>query len=127
MKRIHTIFFCILFYSMVNPAFAGENVSVSVNGGTLYGTLETPAGDTPCPSAVIVSGSGPTDRDGNNPLMGGKNNCCATNMHLADAVSWGSFRSDLLYRMDVLCIRIPPLRERPEDIPPLYTRYCIDD
>jgi transcriptional regulator with PAS, ATPase and Fis domain len=43
----------------------------------------------------------------------------ATNMILTDAARTGKFRSDLLYRLDVICINIPPLRSRPEDIPPL--------
>ena len=47
----------------------------------------------------------------------------ATNMHLAHAVRKGTFRSDLLYRLDVICLHIPPLRNRPEDIPPLAEHF----
>src|SRR5204862_7259540 len=43
----------------------------------------------------------------------------ATNRPLASEVSAGRFRSDLRYRLDVLRIQIPPLRERLEDLPPL--------
>ena len=44
---------------------------------------------------------------------------CATNKDLEDAVERGEFRQDLFYRINVIPIRIPPLRERREDIPPL--------
>jgi transcriptional regulator with PAS, ATPase and Fis domain len=47
----------------------------------------------------------------------------ATNVILTDAARKGMFRSDLLYRLDVICIHIPPLRKRPEDIPPLVEHF----
>jgi transcriptional regulator with PAS, ATPase and Fis domain len=43
----------------------------------------------------------------------------ASNWSLADAVQRGTFRSDLFYRLNVISFRLPPLRERPQDIPPL--------
>jgi DNA-binding NtrC family response regulator len=48
---------------------------------------------------------------------------CATNSDLATATADGRFRRDLFFRLNVTEIDIPPLRERPEDIPLLLDRY----
>src|SRR5438552_422794 len=47
----------------------------------------------------------------------------ATNRHLRDLISQGQFREDLFYRLNVIHLVVPPLRERREDIPSLVNHF----
>jgi len=60
----------------VAPAkrFITEQVSLETPNGTLHGTLERPLSSAPVPVALLIAGSGPTDRDGNSAMLKGANN-----------------------------------------------------
>ena len=51
---------------------------------------------------------------------------CSTSKNLADESRQGNFREDLFYRLQVIPIEVPPLRDRKEDIPELC-RYFLDE
>lgn len=51
---------------------------------------------------------------------------CATHRDLKEMVALGSFREDLFYRINVIHVRVPPLRERPQDILHFLRRFLDD-
>ena len=50
----------------------------------------------------------------------------ATNRNLQEDVSFGKFREDLFYRLNVVNLKIPSLKERIDDIP-LLTQHFLDN
>jgi pimeloyl-ACP methyl ester carboxylesterase len=53
---------------------ASADMTLVTPTGKLFGTLELPAAAGTVPVVLLISGSGPTDRDGNSPMLPGKNN-----------------------------------------------------
>lgn len=70
MSRLLALLCCLLTL----PAFAARGpilyhpINLETANGTLYGSLVMPESHKPQPVALIIAGSGPTDRDGNNPM-----------------------------------------------------------
>ncbi len=50
-----------------------EDIVLETPTGKIFGTLQLPETSAKCPVVLIIAGSGPTDRDGNSPLLPGKN------------------------------------------------------
>lgn len=65
-------FLVFIFFSLQLLAQKEESITLSTKTGNIEGTLLFPEKENNIPVALIISGSGPTDRDGNNPYM--KNN-----------------------------------------------------
>jgi len=60
---------------------------------------------------------------GSRPVSFAARLVCATHRDLEAEIAAGKFREDLWYRINVVTVRMPPLRERPEEIAPLIARF----
>ncbi len=97
------------------------------NGGTLF--LDE-VGDIPLSTQVKLLRaleSGEIVRVGTNePIKVNVRLISATNRDLSDAIAAGTFRQDLFHRLKVVSVKLPPLRERREDIPLLIDYFLKD-
>jgi two-component system nitrogen regulation response regulator GlnG len=98
---------------------------VDADGGTLF--LDE-IGDMPLDAQTrllrVIDGSEPAV----NPKTGRRPNVriiAATNRDLRGLIQQGLFREDLFFRLNVAPIRIPPLRDRAEDIPDLARAFLL--
>jgi two-component system, NtrC family, nitrogen regulation response regulator GlnG len=62
---------------------------------------------------------------GHSPLRSNVRIIAATHQNLEERVRQGLFREDLMHRLNVVRLRLPPLRERPDDIPPLARHFLL--
>lgn len=94
------------------------------NGGTLF--LDE-VGDMPMPTQIkllrVLEDHQITRVGDNKPLRVNVRLVSASHQNLEDAIAQGRFRSDLYYRLKVVTIHLPPLRERREDIVPLSDHF----
>lgn len=94
-----------------------ENLTVRSNqGGTVY--LQEVSDLTAAAQAELVHQSGRNGADGRVPRF-----LCGTSHELEPEVKAGRFREDLYYRISGVCLRLPPLRQRKEDIPVLLNWF----
>lgn len=93
----------------IQPAlYRQQEAELAITGGTLKGTLFTPATVKRPPVVLIIAGSGPTDRDGNSPLLPGKNNSL---LQLADSLAAHGIASLRFDKRGVAKSQIKELRE----------------
>lgn len=64
-----TSFFCFIISASLMGQIDGEPLMLKTQTGNIYGTALIPKSNDQIPVALIIAGSGPTDRNGNNPMM----------------------------------------------------------
>jgi len=97
------------------------------NGGTIF--LDEIADMSPKLQAKLlrVTQDGRFQRIGSNTeIQTNARMVAATNCNLEEEVKTGRFREDLFYRLNVVELNLPPLRERPEDILPLASCFIAE-
>jgi DNA-binding NtrC family response regulator len=96
------------------------------DGGTLFlDEVGTISAKTQVDLLRVLESKEFTRLGGTRPLKVDFRVLCATNQDLEELVRAGAFREDLYYRINVVSIQVPPLRERREDVP-LLARHFLD-
>jgi DNA-binding NtrC family response regulator len=94
------------------------------NGGTLFlDEVGTISPRTQVDLLRVLESKEFTRLGGSKPIKVEFRVVCATNQNLEKLVEEGEFREDLYFRLNVVTVSIPPLRERLEDIPPLAQHF----
>ena len=116
-------------FGHVKGAFTGateltDGVFASASGGTLFlDEISTLDGKTQTSLLRILENREFRRVGGKKTLKTDARIIAATNRNLRQAVDQGAFRKDLLYRLEVFTINLPPLRARWEDIPLLVKHF----
>ena len=84
----------LVFQVPVPSGFVEEPATLTTTTGVIHGTLDLPTGGGPFPVALIIAGSGPTDRDGNSAMLAGKNNSLKMLAQSLAAANIASLRFD---------------------------------
>lgn len=129
--------FIVLSAAMMSPERVEEELFGSEQGGvSRHGLLEQAHGgtifldeiaDMPATTQAkilrVLTDQSYTRVGGQRPVKVDVRVLSATSRNLSDEISAGRFREDLYYRLNVVPVRIPPLRERREDIPELVNHF----
>ena len=129
--------FIVLSAAMMSPERVEEELFGSEQGGVSRpGLLEQAHGgtifldeiaDMPLTTQAkilrVLTDQSYTRVGGQRPVKVDVRVLSATSRNLADEIAAGRFREDLYYRLNVVPVRIPPLRERREDIPELVNHF----
>ncbi len=119
-------------FGHVKGAFTGANADregafIAANGGTLFldELGELPLDLQPKLLRALESRA-VKPVGGNKTIQADVRIIAATNRNLVHEVKEGNFREDLYYRFAVIKVAIPPLRDRPDDIPPLVESFIAE-
>lgn len=111
--------------SFTGASGARRGVFEEANGGTLFLDEIGDVGMKVQSQLLRVLQEGEIRRVGESvPVKVDARVVAATNKDLKERVAEGAFREDLLYRLDVVHLHLPPLRERREDIPALVQHFA---